>query len=100
MAVCGRLWPFVAVCGTLWHFVALCGTLWHFVALCGTLWPIVAFCAFWILLDPFVPFGSFCVLVTDTSLNVSFSISVVAKYQIQNRDFSKCQFVPKMTKTS
>ena len=41
-----------------------------------------------------------CFLVTDTSLNVSFSISIVAKYQIQNRDFSKCQFVPKMTKTS
>jgi hypothetical protein len=36
----------------------------------------------------------------NTSLNVSFSISVVAKYQIQNRDFSKCQFVPKMTKKS
>jgi hypothetical protein len=71
-----------------------------FVALCGTLWHFVAFCTFCILLDPFGPFGSFCVLVTDTSLNVSFSISVVAKYQIQNRDFSKCQFVPKMTKTS
>jgi hypothetical protein len=83
---CSRMWR-------LWHFVA-------FVALCGTLWHFVAFCTFWILLDPFVPFGSFCVLVTDTSLNVSFSISVVAKYQIQNRDFSKCQFVPKMTKTS
>jgi hypothetical protein len=78
---CGHLWPSVR------PSVAVCGRLWHFVAVCGLLWP-------------FVPFGSFCVLVTDTSLNVSFSISVVVKYQIQNRDFSKCQFVPKMTKTS
>ena len=74
VSICVRLYPFSSVCVRLCPFVSVC------IRLC--------------------PSVSVCVLATDTSLNVSFSISIVAKYHIQNRDFSKCQFVPKMMKTS